>query len=157
MLYSYYFYCFYNHCYSYNTVTHSLTKKTRSNKTKVGTVIGGESCTQGCGDPHYFWCGPGSSFHFDAVPDPTFHFDADPDPDQGPAPNHSDANLQPPWTTDPSRLHFEQEVTRRCRLSWLTDSALVWAQMREEGWGDSAVHRSTNKLCRSNSVFSLWF
>jgi hypothetical protein len=47
------------------------------------------------------------------------------------------------WSTDPSRLHFEQEVTRRCRLSWLTDSALVralaWAQMREEGWGGGAL------------------
>jgi hypothetical protein len=33
-----------------------------SNIMKVGTSIGEEGCTQGCGDPH----------HFDADPDPLF-------------------------------------------------------------------------------------
>jgi hypothetical protein len=30
-------------------------------------------------------------------------------------------------------FHLRQGVTKRCRLSWLTNSALVWAQMRREG------------------------
>jgi hypothetical protein len=59
---------------------------------------------------------------------------------------------------------------QRCRLSWLTNSALVY----EPKWGEGgkgggvagsqsmsiAVHRSPNKLWRSNSILTyapLWF
>ncbi len=60
---------------------------------------------------------------------------------------------------------FKQGVTRRCRLSWLTNSALVYrVQMR----GDSGVSAneyscahhvtwSQNKLWISNSIFNLCF
>ncbi len=58
-----------------------------------------------------------------------------------------------------------QGVTKRCRLSWMTNSALVylWAQMLgREGVAGSqpmstAVHRSPNKLWRSNTIFNLWW
>jgi hypothetical protein len=57
----------------------------------------------------------------------------------------------------------DQGVKKRCRLSWLTKSALrVWAQMRGgEGVPGSqpmstAVHMSPNKVWRSNSLFNLW-
>jgi hypothetical protein len=36
------------------------------------------------------------------------------------------------------RLGCNQEVTKRCRLSWLTNSALVYAQMRVKDCGVSA-------------------
>jgi hypothetical protein len=51
--------------------------------------------------------------------------------------------------------------TKRCRLSWLANSALV----HEPKCGDevagsqqmsTAVHRRPNKLWRSNSIFNLW-
>ncbi len=53
-------------------------------------------------------------------------------------------------------------VTKRCRLSWLTHSALVYAPKRWRGGG--AVVRawvqlctwSPNKLWRSNSIFNMW-
>ncbi len=60
-------------------------------------------------------------------------------------------------------LHGRQGVTKRCRLSWLTNSALVY----EPKWGcgvncgasaiSTAVHRSPKKLWRSNSIFNLWW
>ncbi len=62
-------------------------------------------------------------------------------------------------------LHYTQGVTKRCRLSWLTNSALVyepicgmkgelrglrqWAQLYE-------LNNRPNKLWRSNSIFNLW-
>ncbi len=56
-----------------------------------------------------------------------------------------------------------QEVTKRCRLSWLTNSALVYEPICGGRGGlagsqpmSTAVHRSPNKLWRSNSVFNLW-
>ncbi len=67
-----------------------------------------------------------------------------------------------------ARLYFKQGVTKRCRLSLLTNSALViHVQMRGEGGscGVSASEYSCahhvkwgpNKLCRSTSIFNLWF
>ena len=44
----------------------------------------------------------------------------------------------------------KQGVTMRCRLSWLTNSALARSQLTS-----TAVHRSPNKLWRSNSIFNL--
>jgi hypothetical protein len=48
---------------------------------------------------------------------------------------------------------LQQEVTKRCRLSWLTNSALVYEPKYEGGGGvvgpkpmSKAVHRSPNKL-----------
>jgi hypothetical protein len=56
-------------------------------------------------------------------------------------------------------------VTKRCRLSWLNNSALLYAP-KCAGRGccrvpgsqpmNTAVHRSPNKLRRSNSIFNLW-
>ena len=56
-----------------------------------------------------------------------------------------------------------QWVTKRCRLSWLTNSVLVYEP--KCGGGEScgasaistAVHRSLKKLWRSNSIFNLWW
>jgi len=56
-----------------------------------------------------------------------------------------------------------QEDTKRCRLSWLTNSALVY-EPKYGGRGgisgsqpkSTAVHRSPNKLWRSNSIFNPW-
>ncbi len=57
---------------------------------------------------------------------------------------------------------LQQRVTKRCRLSWLTNSALVYEP--KCGWGrggvgskpmSTAVHRSHNKVWRSNSIFNL--
>ncbi len=53
--------------------------------------------------------------------------------------------------------------TKRCRLSWLTNSSLVH-EPKCGGRGrvlgsqpmSTAVHRSPNKLWRSNSIFNLW-
>jgi hypothetical protein len=56
-----------------------------------------------------------------------------------------------------------QVVTKRYRLSWLTNSALVYEPKcgGREGVAGSqpmstALHRSPNKLWRSNSIFNLW-
>ncbi len=63
-------------------------------------------------------------------------------------------------------LTLNQGVTQRCRLSWLTNSALVyelkcWGGGRELRAGSqpisTAVHRSPNKLWRSNSIFNICF
>ena len=57
-----------------------------------------------------------------------------------------------------------QGVTKRCRLSWLTNSALVYepnfggrGELQGSQPMSTAVHRSPNKLWRSNSIFSLCF
>jgi hypothetical protein len=55
-----------------------------------------------------------------------------------------------------------QGVTKRCHLSWLTNYALVY-EPKCMGMGgvarsqlmSTAVHRSQNKLWRSNSTFNL--
>ncbi len=58
-----------------------------------------------------------------------------------------------------------QGVTKRCRLSWRTNSAFVYERKcgGREGvagsysqWVHAVVHRSPNKLWRSNSIFNLW-
>ena len=58
----------------------------------------------------------------------------------------------------------EQGVTKRCRLSWLTNSALVYEPKCGGRGGvcgasaqpmSTAVNRSPNKLWRSNSIFNL--
>jgi hypothetical protein len=62
-----------------------------------------------------------------------------------------------------SRVPWEargQGVTKRCRLSWLTNSALVYEPKCGGSCGVSAneyscFHRSPNKLWRSNSIFHL--
>jgi hypothetical protein len=63
-------------------------------------------------------------------------------------------------------LHNLQGVTKRCRLSWLTNSALEY-EPKWEGWGGGVVAGSQpmstvqhgtwsiNKLSRSNSIFDL--
>ncbi len=58
-------------------------------------------------------------------------------------------------------LTLVRGFTKRCRLSWLTNSALVYDPKSGGGGGvagsqpmSTAVHRSSNKLWRSNS---LWF
>jgi hypothetical protein len=55
-----------------------------------------------------------------------------------------------------------QGVTKRCRLSWLTNSDLVYEPKCEGAGGCgvsaneyTAVHRSPKKLWRSNSIFNL--
>ncbi len=63
-------------------------------------------------------------------------------------------------------LGVEQGVTKRCRLSWLTNKALVGEyEPKYGGRGgaagyqplSTAVHTwSPNKLWRSNSIFNLW-
>ncbi len=58
---------------------------------------------------------------------------------------------------------IKQGVTKRCRLTWLTNSALV--QEPKCGGGgvtgsqpmSTTVHRSPNKLWRSNSIFNLCY
>jgi hypothetical protein len=63
----------------------------------------------------------------------------------------------------PERFFSDQGVTKRCRLSWLTNSAIVYEpKCGGGGCGGSqpmstAVHRSPNKLWRSNSIFNLCF
>jgi hypothetical protein len=53
---------------------------------------------------------------------------------------------------------LQQGVTKRCRLSWLTNSALIHEPKCEGSQPMStAVHRSPSKLWRSNSIFNLWF
>ncbi len=60
---------------------------------------------------------------------------------------------------------YDQGVTKRCRLSWLTNSALVDGPKCGGRGGvagshsqpmSAAVPRSPNKLWRSNSIFNLW-
>jgi hypothetical protein len=71
------------------------------------------------------------------------------------------------WTS-PAHVIFalavaqEQGVTKRCRLSWMTNSALVYEPKCGGRGGvagsqpmSTAVHRSPNKLWRSNSIFNL--
>jgi hypothetical protein len=62
----------------------------------------------------------------------------------------------------PSFESLLQGVTKRCRLSWLTNSALLYqtnyggrAVLRGIEPMRTAVHRIPNKLCRSNSIFNL--
>ncbi len=57
----------------------------------------------------------------------------------------------------------QEGVTKRCRLSWLTNSVLVYEPKCGGRGGiagsqpiSTAVHRSPNKLWRSNSIFNLW-
>ncbi len=60
-------------------------------------------------------------------------------------------------------LCTDQWVTTRCRLSWLTNSALVYEPKCGGGGGvagsqpmsTAVVHRSPNKFWRSNSIFNL--
>jgi hypothetical protein len=55
----------------------------------------------------------------------------------------------------------DQGVTKRCRLSWLTNSALAYepkCRVREELQAQpmsTVVYRSPNKLWRYNSIFNL--
>ncbi len=63
----------------------------------------------------------------------------------------------------PSGMLTPEGVTKRCRLSWLTNSALVHEPKCGGKGGilgsqqmSTAVHRSPNKLWRSNSIFNLW-
>jgi hypothetical protein len=60
-------------------------------------------------------------------------------------------------------LWSKKGVTKRCRLSWLTNSALVYEPKCGGRGGvagsqpmSTAVHRSPNKLWRSSSIFNLW-
>jgi hypothetical protein len=62
---------------------------------------------------------------------------------------------------DYPQLGSSQGVTKRCRLSWLTNSALVYepkcggrGRVAESQPMSTAVHRSPNKLWRSNSIFT---
>ncbi len=57
-------------------------------------------------------------------------------------------------------LGFIQGVTKRCRLSWLTNRSKM--RVGEGGVAGSQpmstdVHRSPKKLWRYNSIFKLWF
>jgi hypothetical protein len=52
-------------------------------------------------------------------------------------------------------------VTKRCRLSWLTKSALAYMSLNAGGVAGSqpmstAVHMGPNKLRRSNAVFNVY-
>ncbi len=53
-----------------------------------------------------------------------------------------------------------QGVTKRCRLSWLTNGALVMSPNEGGGVGglpmSTAEHMEPNKLWRSSSIFNLW-
>jgi hypothetical protein len=71
---------------------------------------------------------------------------------------------QSSWTelNDAAPETVAQGVTKRFRLSWLTNSALVYEpKYRGRGWvagyhiSSTAVHRSPNKLWRSISIFNL--
>ncbi len=49
------------------------------------------------------------------------------------------------------------KVTKRSRLSWLTNSAIVYEpKCGGRGGVEGTVHRRPNKLWRSNSIFNLW-
>ncbi len=59
-------------------------------------------------------------------------------------------------------FRHQQEVTKRCYLSWLTNSTLVY-EPKCGGGGvvvfqpmSTAVNRSLNNLWRSYSIFNLW-
>ncbi len=59
--------------------------------------------------------------------------------------------------------YFSQGVTRRCRLSWLTNSALTYESKCGGKGGSSgsqpmstAAYRSPNKLWISTSIFNIW-
>ncbi len=57
------------------------------------------------------------------------------------------------------RRSSRQGVTKRCRLSWLTKSALEYEPkcgVSAMQWVYIHLHRSPNKLWRSNSIFNLW-
>ncbi len=50
-----------------------------------------------------------------------------------------------------------QGVTKRCRLSWLTNNALVYEpKCGGRGGVQLYIHRSPNKLWRYNFIFYLW-
>jgi hypothetical protein len=60
-------------------------------------------------------------------------------------------------------MRHNQGVTKRCRLSWLTNSAFVYEQPNAGGDGGSCgvsaneyscAFLSPNKLWRSNSIFN---
>ncbi len=54
-------------------------------------------------------------------------------------------------------VNRKQGVTKRCHLSWLLIEPKCWGVL--QGLSQSvqtAVHRSPNKLWRSNSIFNLW-
>ncbi len=60
--------------------------------------------------------------------------------------------------------HLNQGVTKSCRLFWLTNIANIYEP--KCGWRgevagsqlmNTAVHRSSNKFWRSNSIFNLWY
>jgi hypothetical protein len=74
--------------------------------------------------------------------------------------------LPPPPILPSSALYHHQVVTRRCRLSWLTNSALVHTSPNAGGWGGCGVSANENscahhvtwspsKLWTSNSIFNL--
>ncbi len=59
---------------------------------------------------------------------------------------------------------LSQGVTKRCRLSSLTNSAVVFEPKCVGRGGvagsqpmSTAVYKSPNKFWRSNSIFNLWF
>ncbi len=59
--------------------------------------------------------------------------------------------------------YFRQGVTKRCRLSWLTNSAHV-SEPKCGGRGDAGLRqllqlctKSPSKFWRYNSIFNLWF
>ncbi len=70
---------------------------------------------------------------------------------------------RPPPSPSPCHPHSPW-VTKRCRLSWLTNSAFVFLSPNAGGRGvvagsqpmRTAEHRRPNKLWRSNSIFNLW-
>ncbi len=45
---------------------------------------------------------------------------------------------------------------KKCRISWLTNSAFVYGPTAGEGWNCGGLHRSPSKLGRSNSIFNIW-
>ncbi len=53
-------------------------------------------------------------------------------------------------------------VTKRCLLSWLTNSAVAYetkcggGELRGSQPRSTAIHRSPNKLWRFNTIFNLW-
>jgi hypothetical protein len=57
------------------------------------------------------------------------------------------------------RRSSRQGVTKRCRLSWLTKSALLYepkCRVSSMQWVYIQLHRSPKKFWRSNSIFNLW-
>jgi hypothetical protein len=83
-------------------------------------------------------------------------------------PNHIKGEVLPPFLgpkkkTIVALLVVNQGVTKRCRLPSVTNSALVYEPKSGEGGVagsqpiSTAVHRSPNKLWRSNSIFNLQY